>query len=189
MRGLTLSLLVVLGAAACRPTPVRDRARAVAHTVGTAGKAVGKLVAPVVAPIALMAPSTVGAPAPAAPAIAVAPIELRARASARTQGSVPAPSPAGRPAPAPQAAPRPAVPASPGVGAPVTVIQRTEAPRTVAVLRGQTHGGRSTCATYPTMAECTRTCTSLLQASALVPPAQLDPGATKSCACLEAEGC
>jgi len=53
------------------------------------------------------------------------------------------------------------------------------------VMHGTTHGGKAFCKSYPTMDECTNTCTQQLRATMLRKP---EDGDTASCSCLEQDG-
>jgi len=103
---------------------------------------------------------------------------------AATQQAAPAPASDPEPTPEPRrSTPAPAPAPAPG---PTIVEHRvTAAKPTQFVLHGTTHGGKASCTSYPTMDECTRSCTGMLKATMLRKPA---PGDTRSCSCNELDG-
>src|SRR5262245_20535090 len=81
------------------------------------------------------------------------------------------------PAPAPAPAPDPQ---------PTVTVHHVDAAKpTQFVMHGTTHGGKAFCKSYPTMDECTNSCTQMLRVTMLRAPEDDD---TKSCACLEQDG-
>lgn len=67
----------------------------------------------------------------------------------------------------------------------VTVHHVDAAKPTQFVLHGTTHGGKAFCRSYPTMDECTTSCTQMLRVTMLRKP---EDGDTASCSCLEQDG-
>ncbi len=93
-----------------------------------------------------------------------------------------------RPAPRPEPHPEPVdrqpdpQPANP----PPVQIDRIDASKpTVFVMRWQTRGGKAACEVHTTKDDCTRACTSLLQAHAMKKP---DDSTPQGCVCNEQDG-
>ena len=160
---MRILLLVLALLAACHRPSLKDQARSLGAGAARVG---GKLVA-VVKPVTPDA--KVLASVAAQQALAnQQPITIQKSITKHEQQA---------PAPAPAPSPEPTV-----------IVHRVDAAKpTQFVLHGTTHGGKSFCKSYPTMDECTNSCTQMLRMTMLRKP---EDGDMKSCSCTELDnGC